>query len=521
MVCLRSAGARHAAVAARLSAKPAGIVPDGVVNLPLGEPRFAALGPAYGQPVAALPLPDALRLYFNAALADQIGLDPRWCQSAAALPLLTGNAAWPGQTPSASVYAGHQFGVWVSQLGDGRVLTLAEWRAPDGSPVELQLKGAGPTPYARGSDGRATLASSVRELLACEALHALGVPTTRALSLAGSSLSVQRDELDTAAVLGRTAPCFVRFGHFEFHARHGTPQQLALLADHVIEHHFPYLANQPQRHAAWLAEVVELTAALFAHWQTLGFCHGVLNTDNLSVLGLTLDYGPYGFMERFRPHHVCNASDHEGRYAYTAQPAIGRWNCERLLGACAGLLAPQPEAAREQAQALLARYDEVYRQEVMRRWRAKLGLREARAGDAGLLNRWLTLLQRGKADFTLAFRRLADAIQIDPAEALICLPAGQDAALRDWLDDWRARLASEGGSPAGRASAMRRVNPRYVLRNHLAQAAIEGAQRGSSVELHRLLAVLARPFDEQPGAEHYAAPPAQGLELELEIGCSA
>lgn len=489
------------------------------MTLPAGAARFAALGPPYGQPVTALALPHPRLLYFNAALAENIGLPPQWRDSPHALALLAGNAAWPGQRPSASAYAGHQFGNWVSQLGDGRVLTLAEWHAPDASPVELQLKGAGPTPYARGSDGRATLSSSVRELLACEALHALGVPTTRALSLVASPLTIQRDEPATAAVLGRTAPCFVRFGHFEFHARHGTPAQLTTLADHVIAHHFPYLVNHPRRHAAWLGEVIELTAALFAQWQTLGFCHGVLNTDNLSILGLTLDYGPYGFMERFRSHHVCNASDTEGRYAYNAQPAIGRWNCARLLEACAGLLSPQPEAAREQAQALLARYDEVYSQEVMRRWRAKLGLRSAQAGDAQLLNRWLTLLQRGKVDFTLSFRRLADAIETDPDQPLMALPPGQDGVLQAWLQDWRARLASEGCEPAERASAMRRVNPRYVLRNHLAQAAIEDAQRGSSAELQRLLAVLARPFDEQPGAERYGAPQAPGQALEM--GCSA
>lgn len=487
--------------------------------LPAGVARFGALGAPYLQPVATQALPHAQLLHVNTALAGQIGLDPRWCGTPDAVQLLAGNAPWPGQAAYASAYAGHQFGAWVRQLGDGRVLTLAEWQAPNGSPVELQLKGAGPTPYARGSDGRATLSSSVRELLACEALHALGVPTTRALSLVASPLTIQRDEPATAAVLGRTAPCFVRFGHFEFHARHGTLAQLTTLADHVIAHHFPYLANQPQRHAAWLGEVVELTAALFAQWQTLGFCHGVLNTDNLSVLGLTLDYGPYGFMERFRPHHVCNASDTEGRYAYSAQPTIGRWNCERLLDACAGLLSAQPEAGREQAQALLARYDETYQQEVMRRWRAKLGLRSAQAGDAQLLNRWLTLLQRGKADFTLSFRRLAEAIETDPVQPLLALPPGQDGVLQAWLSDWRARLASEVREPAERASAMRRVNPRYVLRNHLAQAAIEDARRGSTAELKRLLAVLARPFDEQPGAERYSMPQAQGQVLE--IGCSA
>lgn len=512
----------------------------GVTQL-LATPRFAALGAPYVVPVQAQALPHAQLLYFNAALAADIGLAPQWSRTAQAQALLAGNADWPGQRASASAYAGHQFGAWVSQLGDGRVLTLAEWSAPDASPVELQLKGAGPTPYARGSDGRATLRSSVRELLACEALHALGVPTTRALSLVASRLTVQREELETAAVLSRTAPCFVRFGHFEFHAHHGTPAQLARLADHVIEHHFPYLASHPQRHAAWLAEVIELTAALFAQWQTLGFCHGVLNTDNLSVLGLTLDYGPFGFMERFRPHHVCNASDTEGRYAYSAQPAIGRWNCERLLGACASLLSPQPEAAaaaaaasqaQAQAQALLARYDEVYHQEVMRRWRAKLGLRSAQDGDAALINRWLTLLQRARADFTLSFRGLAGALEADPAnpadpaesadsvEPLLDFPPGEQAALAQWLADWRARLAREGGASAERAAAMRRVNPLYVLRNHLAQAAIEDAQRGSSAELNRLLAVLARPFDAQPGAGHYAQPQGPG-QAQLEIGCSA
>jgi uncharacterized protein YdiU (UPF0061 family) len=395
------------------------------------------------------------------------------------------------------------------------VQTLAEWKTPDAEPVELQLKGAGPTPFARGSDGRATLRSSVRELLACEALHALGVPTTRTLALVGSSLTVQREEREAAAVLTRTAPCFVRFGHFEFHAHHGTPEQLAALADHVIDHHFVHLERQPQRHAAWLAEVVERTAALFAHWQTLGFCHGVLNTDNLSVLGLTLDYGPYGFMERFRAHHVCNASDHEGRYAYQAQPAIGRWNCARLLDACSSLLAPQSEAACELAQVLLARYDAVYHHEVMRHWRAKLGLRDARTGDADLLNRWLTLLQRGKADFTLAFRQLADAIDADPAEGLIPIADTQDGMARTWLQDWRARLSSEGADPGDPAAAMRRVNPLYVLRNHLAQAVIDDVQRGSQVELHRLLTVLARPFDAQAGMERYAAPPLGGRELEI------
>ena len=483
------------------------------------KPRFGALGVPFVQTVAAQPLPDAQLLYLKSEWAEHIGLSRTWCTSMAALQQFSGSAPWPQQPAFASAYAGHQFGNWVARLGDGRVQTLAEWQAPDGEWVELQLKGAGPSPFARGSDGRATLRSSVRELLACEALHALGVPTTRTLALVGSNLQVQRDEPEAAAVLSRTAPCFVRFGHFEFHAHHGTPAQLAALADHVIEHHFAHLGQQRDRHAAWLAEVIERTAALFAHWQTLGFCHGVLNTDNLSVLGLTLDYGPYGFMESFRPHHVCNASDHEGRYAYKAQPAIGRWNCAKLLDACLVLLDPQPDAARELAQVLLAGYDEVYHREVMRRWRAKLGLREAFAGDADLINRWLTLLQRTRADFTLAFRQLADAIEPEAADALLQRLGGPNAMLRDWLSDWRKRLACEGGNPAERAASMRRVNPLYVLRNHLAQAAIEEVQQGSRTELQRLLGVLARPFDVQVGMERYAMAQISGPVLE--VSCSA
>ena len=475
------------------------------------KPRFAALGAAYGQSVAPAALPDARMLYVNHALAGELGLDPAWCESPAALRIFAGNAAWPGGAAYASAYAGHQFGAWVPHLGDGRVLTLAELETPGGEPRELQLKGAGPTPYARGADGRAVLRSSIRELLGCEALHALGVPTTRALALVGSSLPVRREELETAAVLCRSAPGFVRFGHFEYHAHHGPPRQLAALADHVIELHFPHLANEPDAHSLWLAEVIARTAALFAHWQTLGFCHGVLNTDNLSVLGLTLDYGPFGFMERFRAHHVCNASDTEGRYAYAAQPAIGGWNCARLVQACLGLLDARPEAARERGQDLLDAYGPAYDRAVMRRWRAKLGLRGEQAGDAALLNRWLTLLQRGRADFTLSFRGLAEMIASDPADA--------GPELMAWLRDWRARLAGDCVESAERAVALRRANPLYVLRNHLAQQAIAEAQAGSATELRRLLGVLAHPFEKQEGAELYAAP--AGAAQEVEVACSA
>jgi uncharacterized protein YdiU (UPF0061 family) len=371
------------------------------------NPQLAALGPPYSVVAAPTRLPVARRLIANDALAVELGLPAPLWQDADATEIFAGNQPWPGYAARATVYAGHQFGRYTRQLGDGRALLIAELDTPVG-PMELQLKGAGPTPYARGSDGRAVLRSSIREYLASEAMHALGVPTTRALSLVGSPLAVQRERTETAAVLCRVAPSFLRFGHFEYHAHSGQPERLALLAHHVIVRHFAHLADLPDGHEryAMLTEVVERQAQLIAMWQTLGFCHGVMNTDNCSILGLTLDYGPFGFMERFRVHHVCNHSDPDGRYAYQAQPAIGQWNCARLLDACVGLLHDQAEAGAERAREILAGYERSYNRIVMQRWRAKLGLQTRHEGDAALINRLLTLMQHSRCDFTQTFRAL-------------------------------------------------------------------------------------------------------------------
>ena len=273
----------------------------------------------------------------------------------------------------------------------GRAALIAELHG-----AELQLKGAGPTPFARGADGRAVLRSSIREVLASEALHALGVPTTRALALIGSPLPVERDGTETAAVVCRVAPSFLRFGHFEYLRHHGLEDSLKRLADWAMAQHFPHCANATE----WLADVARRSAQLVAAWQTLGFCHGVLNTDNCSLLGLTLDYGPYGFLERYRPHHVCNASDTEGRYAYAAQPAVMRWNVERMLDACTPLAVDRT--------AVLAAFDDALATTLMRRWAAKLGLARPQPGDESLVLRWLALLQRCRADFTQSFRALGE-----------------------------------------------------------------------------------------------------------------
>ena len=278
-------------------------------------PRFAALGEPYSTAIPARPLPAPSLLHVNAALADQLGLSPSIASPEFAA-LMAGNTAWPGYESRASVYAGHQFGQFVPQLGDGRALLIAEIDDRNGQPQELQLKGAGPTPYSRHADGRAVLRSSIREYLCSEAMHGLGIPTTRALALVGSPQPVRRETVETAAVVCRVAPSFLRFGHFEFWYYRGETERLKPLADLLIDQHFPEFTGKPDRHALWLTEVVRRTAVLMAHWQAVGFCHGVMNTDNFSALGLTIDYGPFGFLDAFDSHHICNHSDDSGRYAW-------------------------------------------------------------------------------------------------------------------------------------------------------------------------------------------------------------
>jgi uncharacterized protein YdiU (UPF0061 family) len=423
------------------------------------------------------------------------------------------------------LYAGHQFGVFVPQLGDGRAILVGQVRNDRGELWELQLKGAGKTPYSRFGDGRAVLRSTIREYLCGEAMHGLGIPTTRALCIVGSPEPVQRETLETAAVLCRLAPSHLRFGNFEVFYYRGEHDRLAPLADYVIDNYFPDLSRQggaptpelavgapPRRdtYRAWLTEIVERTARLMAQWQAVGFCHGVMNTDNMSLLGLTLDYGPYGFMEQFESHWICNHTDEAGRYAYDQQPAVGHWNCAKLLQATLPLLDAEPEKAIEVAYAILERYGPAFVAENLARWRAKLGLREARDTDPELVNRLLHVLDRSRADFTNVFRLLAD-----PAAARdhVADVTAYDA----WLVDYRARLAGEQSDDAERAARMNRVNPKYVLRNHLAQAAIEKAQAGDFAEIETLRALFARPFDEQPGMERYTQPGTR----KIEVSCSS
>ena len=513
------------------------------------EPRLAALGDAYSSIVPPTPVSQPHLVAFNPDAAALIDLDPAEAQRPEFVEVMAGNRPLPGGQTLSMLYAGHQFGVFVPQLGDGRAILIGQVRSASGDLWELQLKGAGKTPYSRFGDGRAVLRSTIREYLCGEAMHALGIPTTRALCIAGSPDPVQRESMETAAILCRMAPSHLRFGNFEVFYYRNQHDKLAPLADHVIENYFPHLkgsrawpaptdrapdvgadatggaeanvgadaavgaAHGRDLYRAWLTEVIERTARLMAQWQAVGFCHGVMNSDNMSILGLTLDYGPYGFMEAFDAGFICNHSDDSGRYAYDQQPAIGHWNCSRLLQATLPLLADKPEQAVEIAYGILERYGPTFVAENLARWRAKLGLREARDTDPELVNELLAILARSKADFTTVFRRLATP---EAARDHLADLAAFDA----WLVRYRARLQQEQSDDAERRARMNRVNPKYVLRNHLAQAAIEQAQRGQFGEIETLRALLARPFDEQPGLERYAAPAPPGAPT-IEVSCSS
>jgi uncharacterized protein YdiU (UPF0061 family) len=477
-----------------------------------------ALGPAYAValPPQALPAPHWVAR--SEALAAELGWGG-WLAGGDALPLLAGNAEPPGGT-LATVYSGHQFGVWAGQLGDGRALLLGEAETPAG-PMEVQIKGSGLTPFSRMGDGRAVLRSSIREFLCSEAMHALGIPTTRALAIVGSALPVRREALETAAVVTRVAPSFLRFGHFE-HFAHTAQDEVALrqLADTTIERHFPELAGTPQPYAALLDAVTRRTARLLAQWQAVGFCHGVMNTDNMSILGLTIDYGPFGFLDAHDPGHICNHSDHGGRYAYARQPQVAFWNLHALAQALMPLIGDGGAAL-----AALEPYQTVFAQAFYALMSAKLGLRPLDGGrcdeDRALADDLLRLMAQDRTDHTITFRRLAD---------FRCAPGAADTAVRElfldhegydgWARRYAARLRAEASDDAERAVRMKRLNPKFVLRNHLAETAIDKARDGDFSEVQRLLKVLERPYDEQ--AEHAADagfPPAWAQQLE--VSCSS
>ncbi len=476
------------------------------------------MGPPFHSHCPPTPLAPAHWVACNPSLAAEIGLPTDVWNSPQVLEALSGNALLPGSHPCASVYSGHQFGQWAGQLGDGRAISLGEISTPVGV-RDIQLKGAGPTPYSRRGDGRAVLRSSIREFLASEAMHGLGIPTTRALCVTGSPTPVYREEPETAAVVTRVAPSFIRFGHFEHFGSTGQTQELKALADHVVHAHFHQLVqlHDAARYTALLQEITRRTAELMAQWQAVGFCHGVMNTDNMSVLGLTLDYGPFQFMDGFDPGHICNHSDTSGRYAYARQPQVAYWNLFCLGQALMPLM-----DAQEPALAALETYKTLFPQALDHRMRAKLGLTDAHEGDRALVETLLQAMQQDRVDFTVMWRRLSQAVHESSHLRHAFEPVRDLFLHREMFDAWRTQYEARLGEADRRhvGLQMLQTNPKYILRNHLGELAIQQAKTSDFGMVRSLLTVLQQPFDEHPAHEAWANL-APEWASSIEISCSS
>ncbi|ELU08841.1 hypothetical protein CAPTEDRAFT_193573 [Capitella teleta] len=417
------------------------------------------------------------------------------------------------------IYSGHQFGAYNPQLGDGRGLLLGELVNTEGDKWDLHLKGAGQTPYSRFGDGRAVLRSCIREYLASEALHHLGIPTTRALCVVTSDTPVYRETTEAGSTLLRLARSHIRFGHFEYFFYNKRYEALKELADYTIEQNFYDLpgmkevAGTDQGYQCFYSEVIRRTATLIAQWQAAGFAHGVMNTDNMSILGDTFDYGPYGFIDDFNWHYICNHSDHSGRYAFSQQPEIGYWNCGRLGQALTPLFDDG-----ELIQKALDQYPQIYTQAYTRLMLDKLGLEEEVEEDATLVSDLLQLLHDSHCDYTLFFRTLSNFPSNQTSEQLQQLV--NHPSLAPWLNTYQERLKKNPLDDQTRQKRMKQVNPKYILRNYLAQQAIEKAEKGDYQEIEHLMNVLVSPYDEHPDFEHYAEkPPEWGKKLE--VSCSS
>ncbi|MFZ6640449.1 protein adenylyltransferase SelO [Undibacterium sp. TC4M20W] len=479
------------------------------------ENKFAELPRYFYTQLSASPIDKPYLVAASDEVAAQLNLDQVSLNSPEFLNYFSGNQVLPGSKPLAAVYSGHQFGVWAGQLGDGRALLLGGI-SHAGQHLEIQLKGAGMTPYSRMGDGRAVLRSSIREFLCSEAMAALNIPTSRALCVIGSDQMVFRETPETSAVVARVAPSFVRFGSFEHWYYNDRMDDLRQLADYVIQHSYPELQTENNPYQSLLATVTTRTAELMAQWQAVGFMHGVMNTDNMSIIGQTLDYGPFGFMEAYDEKHICNHTDQQGRYSYRMQPAIGNWNCQALAQALSPLI-----GSVDDTNAALSHYPAVYRQKWSELMHQKFGLKTDHEADLDLFAGFFTLLQSNHADFTLSFRHLSKLSNQKSTndELLRDLFLDRDS-LDTWLLNYRARLAMEQSDEQTRQTSMQSVNPKYILRNYLAQQAIEKAQQKDFSEVRKLLSILENPYDEQEEHDDYASLPPDWAK-HLEVSCSS
>ena len=455
------------------------------------------------EPWRGAPVPAARLLALNEQLAAELGADAGALRTPEGIAVLAGAAAPDGAAPVAQAYAGHQFGGFVPRLGDGRALLLGEVVDVEGRRRDLHLKGSGRTPFARGGDGKAAIGPMLREYVIGEAMHALGIPTTRALSVVATGEDVVRETLLPGAVLTRVAASHIRVGTFQYAARRDGAL-LRRLADYAIARHHPHAAEADEPYLALFDAVVDVQASLVARWMLVGFVHGVMNTDNMTISGETIDYGPCAFMDAFDPATAFSSIDYNGRYAYGNQPTAARWNLARLAEALLPLLADDTEAAIAAATPVLESFADRYQEHWRRGMREKLGLQDAQAEDGALIEDLLALLHAQEVDYTSCFRALSSSARGDaaPARSLFAEPEAFGA----WLERWLARLSEQASEPQAVAEAMDAVNPVYIARNHHVEEALAAATAGDLEPFERLLDVLAEPYRERPGLESYAGP---------------
>jgi uncharacterized protein YdiU (UPF0061 family) len=469
---------------------------------------YAALPANFFARVAPTPVASPRLIKLNRPLALQLGLDPDLLETPEGAEILAGKQLPAGADPIAMAYAGHQFGHFVPQLGDGRAILLGEVIDADGVRRDIQLKGSGPTPFSRRGDGRAALGPVLREYIVSEAMATLGIPTTRSLAAVLTGESVLRETALPGAVLTRVASSHIRVGTFQYFAARRDTEGVRQLADHVIARHYPEIAGHERPYLALLSAVIARQADLVARWLSVGFIHGVMNTDNSSISGETIDYGPCAFMDHYDPKQVFSSIDEMGRYAYANQPRIAQWNLTRLAECLLPQISEDQDKAVAEAQAAIGEFVEVFDAAYQAGLRRKLGLFTARDDDRMLAQDLLDAMARNQADFTLTFRRLSDAAlgpdHDDGIRQLFADPAAYD----EWAARWRQRLGEEPQDSTARRTAMRAVNPSFIPRNHRVEAVIDAAvNRDDFAPFEELLTVLSKPYEDQPAFSAYAEPP--------------
>ncbi len=467
---------------------------------------YSALPSQFHLRVEPTPVPHPQLVVLNTALAEDLGLDPSLIEPQAAA-LFSGNQLPEDAQPIAMAYAGHQFGVFVPRLGDGRAILLGELRGRDGILRDVQLKGAGLTPFSRNGDGRAVLGPMLREYLISEAMHALGVATTRSLAVVTTGERVYREEPLPGAVLTRVASSHVRVGTFQYFAARGDQDAVRQLLDYVIARHYPAVRNADSPALALLREVAQRQVALITQWMLLGFIHGVMNTDNMALSGETIDYGPCAFMDHYDPKTVFSSIDQNGRYAYTNQPAIGRWNLARFAETLLPLIDSDMEKAVGLATEIVAQFIEEFDSRFLSGMRRKLGLSVPMESDAELVRDLLTTMQQSHADFTLTFRKLTSMAEDPRGRSELRALFTPDSAIERWLENWQQRLAGDPQPGPERAARMRTANPAFIPRNHRVEAALRSAETGDYSPFRELLSVLQRPYVDQPAMAQYSLPP--------------